>query len=42
MENFYKGTHAHSRVIVDGIGHDASGMYNSVEFKDLLESLFAN
>jgi hypothetical protein len=39
MELAYPGTHNHSRVIVDGIGHDGAGMYSSATFKTLLKQL---
>lgn len=39
MNLTYAGTHAHTRVIVNGIGHDGQGMYQSSEFKILLNGL---
>ncbi|MEP4532099.1 MAG: Ig-like domain-containing protein [Cyclobacteriaceae bacterium] len=39
MELTYPGTHNHKRVIVNGIGHDGQGMYQSSEFKTFLKQL---
>jgi hypothetical protein len=39
MELVYPGTHNHSRTIVNGIGHNGQGMYQSIEFKSLLTAL---
>lgn len=39
MELAFQGTHQHKRYIVNGIGHDGQGMYQSNEFKDLLQQL---
>lgn len=39
MELSYPGTHQHKKVIVNGIGHDGEGMYQSPEFKTLLTDL---
>ncbi len=39
MELSYPGTHNHKRVVVNGIGHDGQGMYQSSEFKALLSQL---
>jgi hypothetical protein len=39
MELMYPGSHNHSRTIVNGIGHDGQGMYQSSEFKTLLTQL---
>lgn len=39
MENFYSGTHNHSKAIVNGIGHNGQGMYQSTEFRTLLNNL---
>lgn len=36
--NTYFPNHAHSRVIVESIGHDGEGMYKSEEFKSWLSS----
>ncbi len=39
MELAYPSTHNHKRVIVNGIGHDGQGMYQSNEFKTFLTQL---
>lgn len=39
MELVYPGTHNHSKIIVNGVGHDGQGMYQSLEFKTLLSAL---
>lgn len=39
MELTYPGDHAHKRVVVEGIGHDGQGMYQSDEFKAWLDIL---
>jgi hypothetical protein len=39
MELSYSGMHNHQKVIVNGIGHDGQGMYQSNEFKTLLPQL---
>ncbi len=39
MELVYPSTHNHAKRIVNGIGHDGSGMYQSSEFKSLLTEL---
>jgi hypothetical protein len=39
MELVYPSSHNHSKQIVNGIGHDGSGMYQSSEFKLLLNEL---
>lgn len=39
MEMTYPGIHMHQRVIVNGIGHNTQGMYQSSEFKALLMQL---
>ena len=39
MELVYPGTHHHNKVIVEGIGHDGQGMYQSASFKALLSQL---
>ncbi|XOV92689.1 MAG: Ig-like domain-containing protein [Bacteroidota bacterium] len=39
MELVYPSIHNHSKTIVNGIGHDGSGMYQSSEFKTLLNKL---
>jgi hypothetical protein len=39
MELAFQGTHNHKKFIVNGIGHDGQGMYQSQEFKDLLQEL---
>jgi len=39
MELSYSGTHTHKRVIVNGIGHDGQGMYQSNEFRTFLTQL---
>ncbi len=39
MELVYPGVHNHSKVIVEGIGHDGQGMYQSSAFKTLLTQL---
>lgn len=39
IELSYPGTHQHKKVIVNGIGHDGEGMYQSPEFKILLTDL---
>jgi hypothetical protein len=39
MELAFPGTHNHKKFIVNGIGHDGQGMYQSQEFKDLLQQL---
>jgi hypothetical protein len=39
MELSYLGIHKHKRVLVNGIGHDGEGMYQSPEFKTLLTDL---
>lgn len=39
MQNHYSGQHNHSKVIVEGIGHDGKGMYQSPEFKNLITQL---
>ena len=39
MELVYPGIHRHSRLIVEGIGHDGAGMYQSAEFRELLRGL---
>lgn len=39
MELAYPGTHNHSRIIVNGIGHDGAGMYSSDTFKMLIRQL---
>lgn len=39
MELSYPGTHNHKRVIVNGVGHDGQGMYQSNEFRSLLTQL---
>jgi hypothetical protein len=39
MEQTYPGIHNHKRAIVNGIGHDGQGMYQSSEFKTLLPQL---
>lgn len=39
MELMYPGQHAHSRVVVEGIGHDGAGMYQSGEFRGVLGML---
>jgi hypothetical protein len=39
MEFSYQGSHNHKREIVNGIGHDGQGMYQSSEFKTLLTQL---
>lgn len=36
MELTYPNSHKHKKVIVNGIGHDGKGMYESPEFKTLL------
>lgn len=36
MNAYYPGQHAHTRSIVDGIGHDGQGMFLSQEFSILL------
>jgi hypothetical protein len=39
MELTYPNTHNHKRVLVNGIGHDGQGMYQSTQFKVLLSQL---
>jgi len=39
MELVYPSAHNHSKKIVNGIGHDGSGMYQSTEFRSLLTEL---
>ncbi len=39
MELSYPGIHKHKKVIVNGIGHDGEGMYQSPEFKTLFKQL---
>lgn len=39
MELTYPGGHNHKKAIVNGIGHDGQGMYQSNEFKALLSTL---
>ncbi|PSR12810.1 MAG: hypothetical protein DA408_12185 [Bacteroidetes bacterium] len=39
MELAYPGTHHHTKTIVNGIGHDGQGMYQSSEFRALLTDL---
>jgi hypothetical protein len=39
MELAFSGNHQHKRFIVNGIGHDGQGMYQSNEFKDLLQQM---
>lgn len=39
MELAYPSAHNHAKKIVNGIGHDGSGMYQSTEFKALLTEL---
>jgi len=39
MELAYPGIHNQKKVIVNGIGHDGQGMYQSSEFKLLLTHL---
>lgn len=38
FETFYPSENNHRKVEVEGIGHDASGMFNSNEFKDLIQN----
>ncbi|MEP2668720.1 MAG: Ig-like domain-containing protein [Cyclobacteriaceae bacterium] len=38
MELVYPSTHSHSKVVVNGIGHDGQGMYQSPAFKSWLSS----
>jgi hypothetical protein len=42
MELVYPGMHQHSKTIVNGIGHDGNGMYNSTTFKSLLQEILNN
>ena len=41
METYFSNTHSHQKVIVNGVGHSPSGMYQSTEaqqlFSDILE-----
>lgn len=39
MELKFPGTHTHQKYLVEGIGHDGQGMYQSDEFKTLLTDL---
>jgi len=39
MELVYPSSHNHYKTIVNGVGHDGSGMYKSFEFKTLIKSL---
>lgn len=39
MELVYATSHQHAKKIVNGIGHDGSGMYQSTEFRSLLIEL---
>jgi hypothetical protein len=39
METNYKDSNQHQKVIVNGIGHDGQAMYQSTEFKTLLQDL---
>jgi len=36
MQTFYGGTNNHEKIIVNNVGHNANGMYNSPEFKQYL------
>ncbi|UOB18541.1 Ig-like domain-containing protein [Abyssalbus ytuae] len=36
MERFYGATHKHKKIIVQNIGHDGDGMFNSPEFKQFM------
>ncbi|MDD7886290.1 Ig-like domain-containing protein [Flavivirga sp. 57AJ16] len=36
MQTFYGATNNHEKIIVNNVGHDANGMYNSSEFKQYL------
>ncbi|MFT4535618.1 MAG: hypothetical protein ACI9P5_002987 [Saprospiraceae bacterium] len=39
MELIYPSLHNHTKTIVNGIGHNGSGMYQSTEFRTLLNNL---
>lgn len=39
MNEFYAGQHAHTKVLVNGIGHNGEGMYKSPEFQLLIKQL---
>ena len=36
MQTFYGATNNHEKIIVNNVGHDANGMYNSSEFKEYI------
>ncbi len=36
MQTFYGGTNNHEKIIVNNVGHDANGMYNSSEFQQYI------
>lgn len=36
MQTFYSATNNHDKIIVNNVGHNANGMYNSPEFKQYL------
>ena len=36
MQTFYSATNKHDKIIVNNVGHNANGMYNSPEFKQYL------
>ena len=38
FETFYAAENDHQKIEVEGVGHDASALFNSSEFKDLLRS----
>lgn len=39
MDYFFSGAHSHTKTVVNGISHNGQGMYQSPEFKSLLNNL---
>lgn len=42
METFYPTENNHQKILVPGVGHNGSSMYNSARYKELMQEIFNN